>query len=180
MTMETTHKEYLNGKIYCVRNTINDLIYIGSTCQKLSQRMSNHRSDMKKPNNQGMKLYKAMSELRKEHFYIELVEDYPCETIEQLRKRESDIAREKNAELNNNINGRTQQERSKEYSITHKEEIKQNGIIYREIHKEEIKQKKQDDYNRNKEKVLKHIKEYREQNRELTKEQEQQQYIKHR
>ena len=180
MVMETKRKEYVNGRIYCVRNTINNAIYIGSTCQKLSQRMSCHRSDMNKTKNQGMLLYKAMKELGKEHFYIELVEDYPCETIEQLRKRESEIARDKNAELNKNINGRPDSERWKDYYESHREERLQYGKEYRETHIEEIKQKKKDDYNTNKDKILKQAKEHREQNKELIKEQNQTQYIKHR
>ena len=38
---------YRKGKIYCIRNHINDDIYIGSTKQTLSKRMSKHRSDCK-------------------------------------------------------------------------------------------------------------------------------------
>ena len=33
-------KDYTKGKIYCIRNKINDDIFIGSTCQTLSQRMT--------------------------------------------------------------------------------------------------------------------------------------------
>ena len=40
-------KDFKNGKIYCIRNTIDDDIYVGSTCQPLSKRMAKHRVDMK-------------------------------------------------------------------------------------------------------------------------------------
>ena len=40
--------DYKSGKIYCIRNDINDEIYVGSTTQSLSQRMAKHRSDKKK------------------------------------------------------------------------------------------------------------------------------------
>ena len=38
-----TSKDYKNGKIYCIRNTIDDDIYVGSTTQPLSERMVKHR-----------------------------------------------------------------------------------------------------------------------------------------
>ena len=36
--------DYGNGKIYKIVNTIDNDIYIGSTCQPLSKRMAWHRS----------------------------------------------------------------------------------------------------------------------------------------
>ena len=33
-------KDYQKGKIYIIRNDVNDLTYIGSTCQLSCQRMS--------------------------------------------------------------------------------------------------------------------------------------------
>ena len=39
---------YSKGKIYKILNTIDDEIYVGSTCETLSQRMARHRSDMKR------------------------------------------------------------------------------------------------------------------------------------
>ena len=49
-------KDYSQGKIYRIINDINDYIYVGSTTEKLSRRMCRHRSDMKKPHNNG-KMY---------------------------------------------------------------------------------------------------------------------------
>ena len=78
--------DYQNGKIYIVRNSVNDLTYIGSTCQSLSPQ---HRVDTKKNKKNHMKLHKLMNELHVENFYIELMEYYPCNTREELffRKR---------------------------------------------------------------------------------------------
>ena len=116
MTDARNPKDYSKGKIYCIRNTINDNIYIGSTCQSLSQRMAQHRKAMTA--NQRMKLYKSMKELGRENFYIELLEEFPCENFMQLTKREGELIREHNSELNHMINGRTKkeyQEENKEY-----------------------------------------------------------------
>ena len=84
MSVEITkirrHKDYSNGKMYILRNSINDLTYVGSTCQTLAQRMAEHRNGMNKKNAQYYKLYQAMSDLGKDAFYIELIEGYPCQT----------------------------------------------------------------------------------------------------
>ena len=45
---ERKPRNYQNGKIYCIRNTIDDDVYVGSTTQALSQRMEKHRSDFRK------------------------------------------------------------------------------------------------------------------------------------
>ena len=41
-------KDYSKGQIYCIRNSDTNDIYIGSTCQSLSQRMAQHRLDKRR------------------------------------------------------------------------------------------------------------------------------------
>ena len=77
--------DYSKGKIYKILNNIDDEIYVGSTIKTLSQRMANHRCDAKtKPH---YKLYKHMFELGVDKFYIELIENYSCNDIYELRAR---------------------------------------------------------------------------------------------
>ena len=45
-----------------------------------------------------------------EHFYIELLEEFPCENSNQLEKREGELTRELKASLNKTIAGRTMEE----------------------------------------------------------------------
>ena len=45
--MSKMSRKYENGKISCIRNNIDDDIYVGHTTQALSQRMEKHRSDAK-------------------------------------------------------------------------------------------------------------------------------------
>ena len=80
-TNEKHRKDYTNGKIYQVLNNINDKVYLGSTCQQLSNRMSLHRRYS--INHNGL-IYDEMRRLGKEHFYIELIKNYPCETKDEL------------------------------------------------------------------------------------------------
>ena len=71
-------KDYKNGKIYCVRNTVDDDVYVGSTTQPLSKRMACHRRGMKGYKKDRM-FYSKMNELGVDKFYIELIEECPCE-----------------------------------------------------------------------------------------------------
>ena len=158
--MNRQPKDFSKGKIYCIRNTVNDDIYIGSTCQSLSQRMAQHRKDVNFK--QGMKLHKSMKELGRENFYIELLEECPCENFMQLTKREGELIREHNSSLNHMINGRTKkeyQEENKEYwnewkrnhYEENKERINEQRKTYRENNKEKIHEKQKEWYENNKE-----------------------------
>ena len=98
-----------------------------------------------------------MNENGIDNFYIELEEEYSCENVEQLRKREGEIIREKGT-LNERIAGRSKAEYGKEYKEKIKdkinqrrnerrkeniektrEEYKRYGALYRERHPERIK-----------------------------------------
>ena len=127
-------KDYKDGKIYRIRNNINDDIYVGSTTQPLSKRMAKHRQNAKSENKMHYIFYSKVNEIGIENFYIELIEDYPCESLEQLRKREGHYIR-KMGTLNHHIAGRT----SKEWLEQNRENKKQYDKEYREQNKDNIK-----------------------------------------
>ena len=106
--MVKSSTDYSKGKIYCIRNYTDDDVYVGSTTQALSKRMANHREDAK-GYKKDRKFYSKVNTLGVEQFYIELIEDYPCETLEQLRKREGYYIREIGT-LNSSIAGRSKKE----------------------------------------------------------------------
>ena len=56
--MGENSKNYQNGKIYCIRNYVDDDIYIGSSCQPLSKRMAWHRKSYYQTNMKNRPLYK--------------------------------------------------------------------------------------------------------------------------
>ena len=129
-----TMPDYSKGKIYKILNNIDDEVYVGSTIETLGRRMGKHRDAMKKQ--QQTKLYEHMNELGVENFYIELIENFPCNDIYELRAREGYFIREIGT-LNKRVEGRTTKEYHKQYYEEHKEELKQ----YREEHKEHINEK---------------------------------------
>ena len=121
--------KYQDGKIYKILNSETSDIYVGSTCQRLAKRMMNHRTRVKE--GKDTLLYRKMREIGIEHFYIELVENFPCESLEQLNKREGEWMREI-ATLNEKVAGRTK----KEYKQDYKEKIGEQGKEYCETRSE--------------------------------------------
>ena len=176
MAIISNEKNFSNAKIYCIRNYETDDIYTGSSCQKLCKRFQAHKRSMKSTRDSNMLLYQKMKEIGKQHFFIELYQDWPCENIEQLRKREGEVIRELKPTLNKRIEGRTAKEYkednkeklqqwNKQYRDEHKEELKEYNTNYREENKEVLSKKKKEKYENNKE----HYKQYREENKDKAK-----------
>jgi group I intron endonuclease len=90
------------GKIYKIVNSVDNLIYIGSTKTTLSRRMTEHRSRGKK--HQALKLYTHFALHGIENFRIVLIENYEYDTKDQLRARE-DYHIQLNNTIKNGLNG---------------------------------------------------------------------------
>lgn len=166
MSRTRTPKDYTNGKIYIIRNSMNSSTYIGSTCQKLSERMAQHRNDCKRKRQQCMKVLAMMFELGVEHFYIELLESFSCKNSDELRKREGELIRELKPDLNKKVECRT----SKEYVADNYELVKQRRKKYKDNHKEQIKETSRNYYLKKKEYILEKSREYKENNEEKVRE----------
>ena len=96
-------KTQINGKIYTIRSPNTDKYYIGSTTQKyLSERMAQHRCH---------KNTKAREIINLGGAYIELLENYKCNTKDELYKREGELQRiYKNDIINKQISKRSKEE----------------------------------------------------------------------
>ena len=79
--------KYEKGKIYKIVNTIDDMIYIGSTVTNLSDRMGNHRSKAKMAH-KNSKLYTHIKNLGVEHFKILLIKSFNCNNKDELEAEE--------------------------------------------------------------------------------------------
>ena len=121
MTDVVEVNKYTTGKIYRNWNMMNDRFYVGSTIQPLHKRMIGHRCDAGKQQCSKVKLYTDMNTLGYEHFKIELIEYYPCNSRDELIRREGEIIRELKLELNMQIAGRT----SKEWFMENKDILKE-------------------------------------------------------
>jgi group I intron endonuclease len=148
---------YQNGKIYVIRNHVNEKVYVGSTTQSLSKRWGGHKANSKKRPN--YLIYKAFEDLGIDNFYIQLIENYPCENKEQLRSREGFHMRKLNSYengYNSIIAGRTE----REYYENNKEKIQAYQKSYRESHAENLGMYRKQYYQDNKQNLNNKQKEY--------------------
>ena len=152
---------YQNAKIYTIRCRSDDtLIYVGSTTRALSQRMTEHRSNCKKGGH-CCSLYDYIIDDNWDDWYIELYEVYPCNSKEELLKKEGDIIRQIGT-LNKCIAGRTKKEWKEENVVKIKE--------YQKKHYEDNVEKLKEYKKNNAEKLKEYRKKYREENAEKIKE----------
>ena len=107
----TNINKYQSGKIYKITNTINSEVYVGSSTIDLEDRMIKHKNFAKKKP-YASNLHKLMNELGVENFEIELVENCPCESQEELEKREGEIIKDIGT-LNQKVVGRSDEKRRK-------------------------------------------------------------------
>lgn len=166
--------EYKNGKIYCIRSHENDDIYIGSTTQSLANRLASHRYKMKNGDTTT-----SRNVLQYPSAYIELIESFPCNSKEELVKREGEVIRSMNC-VNKIVAGRSRcewkeenkqhlqeysknyetenkqhlQEYRKAYTETHKQDKAEYDKQYRENNKDIIREKRKQYYQQNREKLL--------------------------
>ena len=85
--------DFSNGKIYRIRSAHSELPYIGSTVDSLEERFDEHQRWYKKWINSGKQrtsgMYCSSAEILKyPDSKIELVENYPCNSKEELREYE--------------------------------------------------------------------------------------------
>lgn len=74
------------GYIYCIRNSINNKLYVGKTTDSLVIRFKEHCKACNKRNLEARPLYRAMRKYGKDKFSIHLIEEVD---VELLSERES-------------------------------------------------------------------------------------------
>jgi Uri superfamily endonuclease len=152
-------KDYQQSKIYIIRSYQTDKIYIGSTMKTLNTRFSEHKSTHNRSTSKIIIDYKDA--------YIELLELYPCNSRNELYKREGQlIILNKEHAVNKNIAGRSHCESVKEYQIKNKESMKKNQIKYYTKNQIEINEKRKEYYTKNHIEINEKYKEYYQQNKE--------------
>ena len=166
---------YRSAKLYYIRSHLRpDLVYIGATCCELSVRFGQHKSTR---NNTRSKQIIELGDA-----YIELIELYPCDSKEELSRREGELIRSMDC-VNKQIPGRTQAEwreekkeelkvNKKQYYQDHKNEIAVKSKKWREEHMEDIKKYYQDHKNE----IAVWFKQYYQNHNQKIKEQRKQRY----
>lgn len=81
--------DYQNSKIYKIVCNITKKVYIGSTTSTISRRVNQHVHHYNSYLN-GKTNYRSSFEIIKNrNYYYQLIENYPCDTKQQLLERES-------------------------------------------------------------------------------------------
>jgi hypothetical protein len=84
--------DYKQGKIYVIKSRETDEVYYGSTTKALDERLRKHRNGFQNWINHGSCGYISSYEIVLfKDSYIELVENVPCNTMAELRRREGEI-----------------------------------------------------------------------------------------
>ena len=160
--------DYSSGKIYMVYPKVEDPdegdVYYGSTTDTLARRMTQHRHQTQ------CKI--LFDKYGIKNCFIELVEAYPCETREQLNKKEGEYIRA-NKCINKRIAGRTREEwlgKNKDKLLEYQKEYKIDNIDkyleyqkeYRTVNRDKLKEL----YIKTKDKRLEYQKHYRNENKD--------------
>ena len=145
-------RDYSKAKIYkLINDDLPDKVYYGSTIQKyLCNRLTTHKRDSKKETMTSSELFKTGK------VKIILVENYPCNSKEELYKRERFYI-ENNECINKVIPTRTR----KEHYQDNKEEIIKKCKEWREKNKEKYKKYMSDRYLKNKDKIKDYVKQWK-------------------
>jgi len=138
-----TNMNYQNGKIYKIESMMGEKIYIGSTTkQYLSQRLAKHKIDYRqwkqnKPGLSNMTSYELFDEYGLDNCMITLLENFPCESKDELRAKEAYYIRILQC-VNKCVPGRTKAQ----YKNDHRDEIRTKDLEFYHKNKERINKKR--------------------------------------
>jgi len=157
---------YQRGKIYKIVCNTTGLIYYGSTIEPtLARRLATHKGIYNSWKKGARKnIITSFKILENNNYEIVLVELYPCNSKDELHKRERFYI-ENNECVNKNIPKRTAceykennkqkiKEYFKKYIEEHKEEIKEYSKKYREEHRQELNARKRESRKAKKENII--------------------------
>ena len=164
--METQNKtkktiDYSKGKIYKIVDNTNGNIYVGSTIQKLCERLRGHRKHYKSYLKGEQSFTSSFDIIKNDNYEIILIENCPCNSKEELHREERKYIESIKC-VNKVIPTRTDEE----YYEDNKEKIKEYNKDYYENNKEQILERQKEYYKNNKEKILEKYKEYNKNNKE--------------
>ena len=121
--------KFQNAKIYKIIDNTSDLIYIGSTCKTLNQRLKQHEYNFKcfklgKTNN-----VTSFKIIENNDYKIELIKLFPCENKQQLNIAEGFEIKQAKTNVLNVVNrciaGLTRKETNTQYRQNNSNKIKE-------------------------------------------------------
>ena len=155
--------DYSKAKVYKLVCDGSEDFYIGSTCNKLSKRLAEHRRNARHPKYQQRNVYKWMNEMDPTNIQIILVSEHPeCASFEQQRMYEREAVERLKPSLNMKSPYRTEDEAKEQkredtrryhaddpekyreyyrrYREAHPDRCREKNRRYRETHREELRE----------------------------------------
>lgn len=169
--------DYQKGKIYKLVNLDTDECYIGSTCEPtLARRLAKHVANYKRYQEGKHTYMTSYKILESDNYDIQLIENYPCDSKDQLHSREGHWIKQTDC-VNKYVAGRNvkqwYQDNKEVVSEKRKQYRKSNGDKLREIskqyyneNKEMIKEKYKKLYQDNKEAICEKTNQYKKANKD--------------
>ena len=139
--------DYSKGQIYKIVDVGYNKCYIGSTIQKLCDRMSKHRLQYKEYT-KGLRkfdntVFHLFNEYGLENCKIEWVEDYPCNSRKELEAREGKYQRDTSC-VNKVVVGRTHKEHYEDNKDKIKKHVMENYYLKKDQISEQRKQRRKE------------------------------------
>jgi hypothetical protein len=171
--------DYTHGKIY--KLDIDNLVYIGSTFQTLTERFKKHKKSYNRWCKTGKNYMSSFELFKVGEPTIELIEDFPCGSKRELRLREGFHQKQITC-VNKNIAGQTPEEyyqanqpriseRDKLYYQANRQNLAEQKKLYRVTNRQKINERVKLYYQANQQKIAERQKLYREANRQKLNEQ---------
>ena len=170
---------YSRGKVYKLVNNVDNEIYVGSTIQSLTQRKAGHKR--KAVDVPYRRVYQHLNTIGWDNVEIVLIENYPCQSKEELNARERYWIEELKPSLNKLIPTRTAQEyrqdntdkikeKMREYLQKNADNIREQKREYHQKNADLIKEKQREYRQNNSDKIKEYQREYRQNNADQIKE----------
>ena len=123
---------YQQAKLYVIRSPSMNEVYIGTTCEPtLARRMAGHRTNSRRWKKGKTTYTSSCKLLALGDAYIELIEAYPCNSKDELHRREGELIRTMPDCVNNRIAGRSKYEyrhdNAKQIAIKYKQYYQANA-----------------------------------------------------
>lgn len=160
--------KYQNGKIYKITCNVFNIVYVGSTVTSLRDRLYKHKNNYKSYCNGNYHYQTSFKVLENDDYDIELIEDYPCESLDELLKREGYWIKKIDC-CNKQIAGRKKKQYYQDNKEIINEKNKERYANNKEV-QESAKKRTKEWYQNNKDKATEYHKQYREKHREEKKE----------
>ena len=161
-----------NGKIYLLSG-IDNYYYVGSTVKDLNYRLTKHKGDSKIKDTY---VYKHFNKLGWDNVKIDLLEQYPCNSKEELLIKENEYINSVKGDnncLNLNNSYMTEEDKiewKRQYRQDNKEQIKEYNKNYVVNHKEIVLQKQKEYRDAHKQELKEYFKKYAQEHKEEKKE----------